>query len=165
LRYGALEVKSTRLAERGGFAFGVDDDGISPTLARPAPWSAGDYVNVATDIHPADSGGEVYFKPLVEAGAALLVEPGQRKAYLWTASLVRHWRQHALVVPDEASVRLYKRNVEMPPPPSGSKAYCSLMGGESAVWIIESKRPLDPARILQGLQSGWGRGESRPQRD
>ena len=53
----------------------------------------------------------------------------------------------------------------MPPVPRDSKAYCSLMGGESAVWVMESSEQLDPDNILKGLQSGWGRGESRPERE
>jgi hypothetical protein len=165
LSYGSLDVQTVRLAENGGFNYDVDADGVSPVLGRPAPWLAGDHVHVATHIRPSGSSGEVHFKALQEAAAALLLEPDRRKAYLWTASLVRHWRQHELKVPTRATVRLFKRNVEMPRVPSGSKAFCSLLGGESAVWIIESSEPLDPASMLDELHSGWGRGEKRPDRE
>jgi hypothetical protein len=139
--------------------------GVSPVLRRPAPWLAGDRVHVATDIHPAGSDGRVHFKALNEAAAALLLEPNRRKAFIWTASLVRHWRQHELEVPPGATVRLFKRDVEMPPVPPDSNAFCSLLGGESAVWVIESPTPLDPDNVLAGLHSGWGRGETRPKRE
>lgn len=164
LSYGSLDLRTVRLAEKGGFEYGVDADGVSPVLRRPAPWLAGDHVHVATHIHPAGSSGEVHFKALKEAAAALLVEPDRRKAYLWTASLVRHWRQHELEVPPGATVRLFKRDVEMPRVPPDSNAFCSLLGGESAVWVIESPVPLDPDSVLEGLHSGWGRGEARPER-
>jgi len=165
LSYGSLDVQTVRLAEKGGFEYGVDTDAVSPVLRRSAPWLAGDHVNVATHIHPAGSDGKVHFKALKEAAAALLLEPDRRKAYLWTASLVRHWRQHELKVPPGATVRLFKRDVEMPRVPPGSNAFCSLLGGESAVWVIESPVPLDPDSVFKGLHSGWGRGEKRPERD
>ena len=165
LRYGTLQLDTLRLEESGGFTYGLDSDEVSPVLHQQAPWKAGHHVNVATDIHPADSDGIVHFKPLNEAAAALLLEPGRRKAYLWVASLVRHWRQHELEVPTGATVRLFKRNVEMPKVPPNSKAYCSLLAGESAVWIIESPKPLEPKSILAGLTSGYGRGEKRPERE
>lgn len=164
-RYGALQVECVRLAENGGFTSAVDSDGLSPVLHQQAPWKAGHHVNVATDIHPAESDGTVHFKPLNEAAAALLLEPGGHKGYLWVASLVRHWRQHELEVPRGATVRLFKRNIEMPRVPPGSNAYCSLLAGESAVWVIESSQSLDPESVLAGLTSGWGRGERRPERE
>lgn len=165
LRYGSLELKTVRLEENGGFTYGLDPDGLSPVLQRPAPWKAGDHVNVATDIYPDQSDGTVHFKALNEAAAALLLEPDRRKAFLWVANLTRHWRQHELEVPAESTVRLFKRNVEMPKVPPGSKAYCSLFGGESAVWVIESPKELDPNHVLSQLTSGWGRGEKRPERE
>jgi hypothetical protein len=165
LSYGQMEIECLRLEEKGGFAFGVDSDGVSPVLRQPAPWRAGHHVQVATHVRPAKSSGSVHFKKLNEAAAALLLEPDGRKAYLWTASLARHWRQHELKVPPQATVRLFKRDVEMPKVPPGSNAFCSLLGGESAVWVIESPEPLDPESILEGLVSGWGRGETRPPRE
>jgi len=164
LRYGSLDVELTRLAEKGGFVFEEAQPNASPGLMRVAPWATGDFVHVATDIHPQGSDGTVHFKPLREGAAALLLEPGNRKACLWVASLVRHWRQHELKVPPGATVKLFKRDVAMPPVPPKSEAYCSLHGGESAVWVIDSPDPLDPAALLDGLRSGWGRGESRPKR-
>lgn len=165
LRHGALQIDTFRLEEEGGFVYGVDADGISPVLQHRAPWKAGHHVNAGTDIHPAASNGTVRFKPLNEAAAALLLEPDGRKACLWVANLTRHWRQHELEVPVGATVRLFKRDVEMPKVPPGSKAYCSLLGGESAVWVIESTGALDPESVLAGLTSGWGRGERRPERE
>jgi hypothetical protein len=53
----------------------------------------------------------------------------------------------------------------MPRVPPGGNAFCSLLGGESAVWVIESPEPLDPASLLEGLHSGRGRGENRPERE
>ena len=83
----------------------------------------------------------------------------------WVANLTRHWRQHELEVPAESTVRLFKRDVEMPKFPPNSKAYCSLFGGESVVWVVESRKELDPDHILGQLTSGWGRGEKRPERE
>jgi len=171
VRYGRVQVNLERLAERGGFQFGHTEDeppprcAWAPVLARPAPWQAGDFVHVATDAHPVGSGGEARFKALNEGAAALLVEPGAERAYLWVASLVRHWRQHELAVPPGVTVRLFVRDVELTPAPEGGPAHASLNGGQSAVWLLESKAPLAADQIMAGLTSGRGRGESRPQRN
>ena len=171
LGYGTLEADLQLLAEQGGFTF----DSIeaeppphcawSPVLSRPAPWRTGDFVNVATDAHPAGSDGLVIFQALHEGAAALLVEPGQQRAYLWVASLVRHWRQHELAVPPGATARVFERDVELTPPPPDGPAVASLNAGESAVLVIESEAALDPEALLANLQSSWGRGEARPPRE
>lgn len=170
--YGKTRLRVEILAERGGFDFAAADDGEapyapwSPTLERPAPWATGDFLNVATVVHPAGSEGAVHFRALNEAGAALLVEPGERRALLWVASLVRHWRQHTLDLPPGVRVTLFKREISLTPaPPPGGPAYASLGGAESAVWLLEADAPLDPDALLDGLQSGWGRGERAPTRD
>jgi hypothetical protein len=153
-----------RLAQQGEFQFGSETGGrspfaeTSPVLARTAPWRAGDYVHVATDISPVGSPAQVLFQPLFQGAAALLVEPGGHKAYLWIASLERFERQYLWDAPAGITARAYKwENTEMPPIPPGQPASTGLLGGESTVWVIESAQALAPQTILGSLRAGKGR--------
>jgi hypothetical protein len=164
LTYGGLHVHLQRLAQQGEFRFGSETGGRSPfaetsaVLAKTAPWRAGDYVHVATDISPVGSPAQVLFKPLFQGAAALLVEPGGHKAYLWIAGLERFERQYLWDLPAGITARAYKwDHTEMPPIPPGEPASTGLLGGESTVWVIESAQPLAPQTILDSLRAGKGR--------
>jgi hypothetical protein len=90
------------------------------------------------------------------------MEPDGRKAYVWVANLTRHYRQYLLDLPSGVKVRTYKRDVEMPPAPPGEPANTGLSGAESAVWILESEKPLDVQVLLGGLRAGKGRTGDPP---
>jgi hypothetical protein len=173
-RYGGLQVQLHRLAQEGGFRFAsgpLDYSAFrfeklkgerpyadtSPMLARPAPWSAGEYVYVATDISPAGSTGQVLFRPLYQGAAAMLVEPGGRRAYLWIVTLERFWRQYLWDLPAGVTARAYKwKHIEMPPVPSGEPANTGLLGGDGTVWVIESMQQVPAQAILDSLRAGKG---------
>jgi len=162
-RYGGLEVNLLCLDQRGGFTFKPEEIGEppraawTPLLSRPAPWAKGDFVNVVTVVRPANAEGVVRVKALTHGAAAVLVEPGARKAFVWAANLHRQWQQYLLRLPAGAKVRTYKRDVEMPLVPPGEPANTGLLGGESAVWVLDSEAPLDPNVLDDGLASGKGR--------
>jgi hypothetical protein len=161
--YGGLAVRLERLAEQGGFAFGEGTDEPAPRaswypiLQRPAPWKAGDYAYAATVIRPAGGEGQAQVKALEHGAAAALVEPGGRKALVWVVNLTRHWQQQLMAIPAGATVRTYMRNVEMPRVPPGEKANAGLLGGQAAVWVLESPTPLTPEALLAAVSSGKGR--------
>jgi hypothetical protein len=161
--YGELEVRLERLKEQGGFHFGEGKDEPAPraawypTLERSGPWKSGDYVQVATVIHPAGSAGAVQVKALTHGAAAAMVEPGGRKAYVWVVNLSRHFQQQLMAVPAGATVRTYKRNVELPPVPPGKPAAAGLLGGEAAVWVVEAPTALTAGELLAAVSSGQGR--------
>jgi hypothetical protein len=168
-RYGGLEVVLLCLDEKGGFAFRPEEvsthtkKGVSvwsawtPLLVRKAPWAAGDFVNVATIIRPVKSQAGVQVKALSHGAAAVLSNPGDRKVLVWTANLWRHWEQYMLDLPPGVKVRTAKRDVEMPPVPPGEPASVGLLGGESALWEIESDTSLDLHALLDKLRAGKGR--------
>ncbi|NUQ00313.1 MAG: hypothetical protein HUU35_10725 [Armatimonadetes bacterium] len=162
-----LALRLERLGMRGDFAFGEQPEAApllaSVTLARAAPWKQGDHLEVATDIHPDVSEGQVRFKSLTEGGAALLLEPGGRQAWLWVANLVRHWRLFELTVPAGIEVRGYKRGQELPPL-AEPVATMPLNGAQSGVWRLEAAAPLDADQVLASLVAGQGRGEARRER-
>lgn len=167
---GGLNLRVTTLAERGGFLYG--DSAEQPpaaafglVLARPAPWRTGDFVNAAIDLAPGDSDGEVAFTPLDEGGAAVLLEPGGKVAWVWVANLVRHWRHHLLTLPEGATATVYRRRAPMPPSPAGQPVTIAVQAAESAVVKVESATPLRASMLLDGVVSSWGRGEQKPARD
>ncbi len=161
--YGGLVVRLERLAEQGGFQFGEGTGEPAPRaswypiLQRPAPWKGGDYLHVATVIHPAGAEGEVQVKALTRGAAVALVEPGGRRALVWVVNLSRHWQQQLLEVPAGATVRTFMRQVEMPHVPPGEKANAGLLGGQAAVWAVESPTPLNAEALLAAVSSGKGR--------
>lgn len=163
LNYGGLVLDMECLAERGGFVFGEGTGEAAPraswypTLERAAPWQVGDYAYVATVIHPAGAEGEVRVKALVGGAAAALVEPGGRRALVWVANLSRQWQQHLMTIPAGATVRTFMREVEMPRVPPGEPANTGLLGGQAAVWVVESPNPLTAEGLLAGVTSGKGR--------
>lgn len=160
--YGGLEVALERLAQKGGFIFGEGEGEPAPraswypTLEQAAPWKVGDYACVATVIHRAGGEGQVRVKALQHGAAAAMVEPGGRKALVWVVNLSRHWQQQLMPVPAGATVRTYKRNVEMPRVPPGEKANAGLLGGEAALWEVESPNPLTTEALLAAVSSGKG---------
>jgi hypothetical protein len=162
-RYGGLQVDLVCLEQRGGFAMKPQEIGKgpwaawTPLLARSAPWSQGDFVHVATIVRPTGASGSVHLKALPNGAAAVLVEPDGRKALVWVVNLHRHWQQYQLDLPAGVTVHTYKRDVEMPPVPPGEPANTGLIGGESALWIIESDRQLNPEILLSGLRADDGR--------
>jgi hypothetical protein len=162
-QYGGLQVDLERLDQRGGFAFTAQEIGqaphasLTPLLSRPAPWSRRDFVRVATVIRPAGAKGRVHVKPLANGAVAVLVEPGERKAYVWVANLERHLQQYLLDVPADATITTYKHGVEMPGVPPGEPANLGLLGVEGGVWVVESKSPIDPKTLVDGLRTGKGR--------
>ena len=168
VRCSRLRTRTVLLKERGGFVF-EDIDGTTAThraralaLARPAPWEAGDRVEVATDAHPANSSTRVHIKPLNEAGAMLLIAPDGKHGILWVASLGRHFRQHLLAPLPGVQVRRFERNVELTPPQANRETVLSLHGAESATAELTSQSPLNADAILAALRSGWGRAERHP---
>lgn len=162
-QYGGLHVDLERLDQRGGFAFSTENIGqaphaaLTPVLSRPAPWSRRDFVRVATVIRPAGAQGRALVKPLANGAAAVLVEPDARKALVWVTNLERHFQQYLLDWPAEATVTCYKHGVQMPSVPPAEPANLGLAGLESGIWLIESKTPLDPKTLVDGLRTGRGR--------
>lgn len=165
VNYGGLHVDLHRLAEAGGFTFAPDEIGEppheawTPLLVRDGerPWSRGDFVHVATVVHPGDAAGEVYVKALPNGAAALMLEPGRRKAYVWVVNLTRHWQGYTLDLPDGVKCRTYKRDAELPPVPPGRPAYQGLPAVQNGLWALESETPISPEDILAGLQREHGR--------
>ena len=169
LSYGGLQIHLKRLAQQGNFRFTTEKGcpkpyaDTSPVLERNAPWVAGDYVYVATDISPVGSSGQVLFKTLFQGAASMLVEPEGRKAYLWIVNLERFWRQYLWDLPAGVTVKAYKwEGIEMPPIPPGKSAHTGLLGGESTVWVMESAQPLPVQTILDSLRAGKGRWGNPP---
>jgi len=167
---GALSLRVVTLAEQGGFLFGDSAEAPPATkyglvLARSAPWRTGDFVYAAIDLSPADSDGSVAFMALNEGGAAVMLEPSQRVAWVWVANLARHWRHHRLSLPEGATATVYRRHAPMPPTAAGQPLTIAVQAAESAVVRIESPRPLASDELLQRLESSWGRGEARPARE
>ena len=160
LQYGDLKVDLTRLDQRGGFAFSTPEIGQppqaaqTPVLSRPGPWSRRDFVHVATVIRPAESDGSVCVKSLDNAAAAVLLEPGGRKAIVWVVNLERHYQQVLLDVPPGATIVAYKHCVEMPGIPPGEPANLGLQGSESGIWTLASPEPIDAKALLERLKSG-----------
>jgi hypothetical protein len=54
-------------------------------------------------------------------------------------------------------VDTYKRDVEMPSVPPGEPANAGLVGGEGAVWVLQSESALDAGALLKGLRAGKSR--------
>lgn len=79
------------------------------------------------------------------------------KAYVWIANLERHLQQYLLDVPADATITTYKHGVEMPGVPPGEPANLGLLGVEGGVGVIESKTPIDPKTLVDGLRTGKGR--------
>jgi hypothetical protein len=162
-QYGGLKVDLERLDQRGGFAFSTEEIGqppqssLTPVLSRAAPWSRKDFVHVATVIRPAGAEGSVSFKSLGNAAAAVLLEPGGRKATAWVVNLERHFQQVLLDVPPGATIVAYKHCSEMPGVPPGEPANLGLLGSESATWTIESPEAIDPKALLAHLRAGKSR--------
>ena len=167
--YGGLALTMVKLGDQGGFEFDVETDRPAPQAAwapqvvRQAPWAVGDYLELATDIAPASSDGVVFFQALNECGAALCVEPSRTSAWLWIANLTRHFRQQFVTLPAGCRATVYKRDIELPPPPA-EICVVSLQAGESGVVRLESDTVIQPEAVLAGIQAGWGRGERRPER-
>jgi hypothetical protein len=165
---GRLRVRALLLGEQGGFAFRETEGEAPPhqskslTLARPAPWQAGDHVAVAIDARPDTSDTQIHTKMLTEGAAMLMIAPNGKHGVLWVASLARHFRQHHLDPLPGVRLRRFERDVELTPPRPGRDAVLSLHGAESAILELESDKALDPAAILAALHAGWGRGERRP---
>ncbi len=170
VRYGELDVDLIRLDRRGPFRFAVTRSepphlAWAPTLERRAPWAQGDYVHVATDARPVGSDGAVLFRSLDQGAAAILVEPGALRAYVVLAGFGRHWRQHELRLPPGIAVRVFKRDVELTPPPRGNAVVLTLHGAENAIVSLVSDDPIDPAEVLSGFSSGLSRVGGRPSAD
>lgn len=168
-RVGGLSVRFEKLAESGSFLFGDEAEAApalanSVILAHSAPWKLGETVHVATDVHPTASDGAVRFVALNEGAAAVLAEPGGRRALVWVANLTRHYRQYELTLPAGATARVVRRHGELPPVPAGVPVVAPLNGAQSAVMVIDSREPLDPATLVAGLRAGPGRGEGLPPR-
>jgi hypothetical protein len=161
--YGGLSVRLARLEAKGEFSFRALDKEQpplaewTPGLAYNGPWLAGDFLHAGVVAAPASAEGSVVLKALPHGAAALLMEASQRKAFLWVANLDRHWQQYLLPVPAGASVKLFRKSVEMPPVPAGAVASAGLQGAENGVWVIESPTPLNSQAILAGLRAGKGR--------
>jgi hypothetical protein len=153
-RYGGLQIDLLRLDQKGGFAFASSE---TPLLVRPAPWASGEFLHVATVIRPSTAEGSVHIRALRNGAAAVLLEPGARKAYVWAVNLHRQLQQYLLDLPPAVQVRTFKRDVEMPAVPAGEPANAGLIGGESAIWVLESKSPLDASALLAGLRAGKSR--------
>ncbi len=170
VRYGDLDVDLIRLDRRGPFQFAdarseAPHLAWAPSLERRAPWAQGDYVHVATDARPAGSDGTVLFGSLKQGAAAILVEPGARQAYLVLAGFGRHWRQHELRLPPGITARVFKRDVELTPPPAGKAVVLTLHGAENAIVSLVSQDPIDPVEVLSRFGPGRSRVEGRPPKD
>ncbi len=170
VRYGDLDVDLIRLDRQGPFRFADARSETphlewTPTLERPAPWLQGDYVHVATDARPVGSDGAVSFRSLKEGAAAILVEPGARRAFIVLGGFGRHWRQHELRLPPGIAVRVFKREFELTPPPPGQAVVLTLHGAENAIVSLVSDNPIDPAEVLSGFTSGLSRVGNRPSGD
>jgi hypothetical protein len=161
--YGGLEVRLERLGEQGGFHWGEGNDEPAPreawypTLEAPAPWKRGFYAQMATVIHPAGSEGAVQVRALAHGAAAAMVEADGKKAYVWVVNLTPHFQQQLMTVPAGATVRTYKRNVELPAVPPGEPANACLLGGEAEVWVVEAPGGLTPESLLGAITAGKGR--------
>jgi hypothetical protein len=159
-RYGRLTAELMSLDPSSRFAFRPDKSGEAPhyewapLLVHAAPWSAGDFVSVATVVRPAAAEGIVQVRALTHGAAIIMLEPEARKAYVWVANLYRHLQQYLLDLPEGVRVRTWKRDVEMASVPPGEPANVGLQGSESALWVIESRTPLDAAKLLAGLRAG-----------
>lgn len=157
-QYGRLQADLTCFDQRGGAIFKPKNITEAPRLAwtplltRPAPWSAGDYINVSTVVRPAGAAGTVQTKGFANGGAALLLEAGGRKVHVWVANLTRGSQHFLMDVPSGTDVRTYKRNVLLPPVPLGQPAHVGLEGGESAIWVLESLQPINVDALLAGIR-------------
>lgn len=162
-QYGRLRADLACLDQKGGFSFRPEEiteaprAPWTPLLTRPSPWSSGDFVHVSTVIHPADAEGSVQAKALPHGAAAVLLEPEGRNAFVWITNLDRHSRQFLLDVPSGAQVGTYKRNIDMPGVPPGEPANAGLNAAESALWVLQSDRPLDATALLAGLRENLSR--------
>ncbi len=162
-RYGGLQTKLVCLEQKGGFQFAPAEiteaprAAWTPLLTRSAPWSSGDYLHVATIVQPANSSANLQIKPMKNGAAVAAVEPDGRKAYVWTVNLHRQLQQYMLDLPSNVTVSTYKRDVKLPGVPPGEPANAGLVGGESALWVLDAKSPLDPAQLLSGLKPGKSR--------
>jgi hypothetical protein len=162
-RYGGLQTDLTCLEQRGGFAFAPAEiteaprAAWTPLLVRPAPWSTGDFVNVATVIRPAHAQGDVHIRALRNGAVALALEPGGRKAYMWLVNLHREMQQYLMDLPAGVTLRSYKRDFEMSSVPPGEPANAGLMGAEGALWVVQSESPLKPQALLDAVRAGKSR--------
>jgi hypothetical protein len=162
-QYGGLRADLQCLDRKGGFSFQPDKiteaprEAWTPLLVRSAQPSAGAFAHVATIIRPAGAEGTAEVTALPNGAAAVLLEPDRRKAYVWVANLHRQLQQYLLDLPAGVKVDTYKRDVEMPSVPPGEPANAGLVGGEGAVWVIQSESPLDARALLKGLRGGKSR--------
>ena len=69
----------------------------------------------------------------------------------------RQMQQYLLDLPTGVKVTTYKRDVVMPSVPPGEPANAGLVGGEGAVWVIQSESPLDAGALLKGVRGGKSR--------
>jgi len=162
-QYGGLRSDLTCLEQDGGFSFQPDKiteeprEAWTPLLLRSAPGPVRPFAHVATIIRPANAEGTVEVAALPNGAAAALLEPDRRKAYVWVVNLHRQMQQYLLDLPAGVKVTTYKRDVEMPSVPRGEPANAGLVGGEGAVWMIQSESPLDAGALLKGVRGGKSR--------
>jgi hypothetical protein len=157
-QYGRLEADLTCLDDKGGSVFKPEKiteeprEAWTPLLTRAAPWAAGDYVNAASVIRPAGASGVVKVRSLKNGAAALFYEPGAKKAHIWLVNLTRATTHYLMDVPQRVDLRTYKRMVRLPPVPPGQPAHAGLMGGEAAIFVLESSAAIDPNGLLERVR-------------
>jgi len=162
-QYGGLRSDLTCLEQGGGFSFQPDRiteaprEAWTPLLVRSPTGPVRPFAHVATVIRPANAEGAVEVTALPNGAAAALLEPDRRKAYVWVVNLHRQMQQYLLDLPTGVKVTTYKRDVVMPSVPPGEPANAGLVGGEGAVWVIQSESPLDARALLKGLRGGKSR--------
>ncbi len=158
-QYGGLRTDLTCLNPNRGFSFQPAEVTEAPRTA----WtplllrSTGTSTQVSTVVRPADSEGAVEITALPNGAGAVLLEPDRRKAYVWVVNLHRQMQQYLLDLPAGVNVTTYKRDVEMPSVPPGEPANAGLIGGENAIWLLQSDSPLDARALLKGLRGGKSR--------
>jgi hypothetical protein len=162
-QFGGLRADLACLDQSGGFSFQPEQiteaprESWTPLLVRPAQRASGAFAHVATIVRPANTDGVAAVRSLPNGAAAVLLEPGQRKASVWVVNLHRQMQQYMLVLPKGVKVTTYKHNAEMPPVPSVEPANAGLVGGEGAVWVIESDSTLDAQALLSSVSAGKSR--------
>lgn len=162
-QYGGLRTDLLCLDQGGGFSFQPEKtteaprESWTPLLVRSAQPPDKAFANVATIVRPANAEGEAEVSALPNGAAAVLLEPGGRKAYVWAVNLHGQMQQYLLDLPAGVKVDTYKRNVEMPSVPPGEPANAGLVGGEGAVWVIQSESTIDARALLKGVRGGKSR--------
>jgi hypothetical protein len=157
-QYGRLQADLACFDQHGGAAFKPEKiteaprQEWTPMLTRPAPWAAGDFINVSTVARPAGAAGSVTTRGFKNGGAAVLIEAGGRKAHVWVANLTRGTQHFLMDVPAGVDVTTYKRNVYLPPVPPGQPAHAGLAGGEAAIWVVESAQPINAEALMTGIR-------------